>query len=474
MVMGRAISAAFGTLTIPMAYAIGTRLAGRLAGLLAAAYLALTVLLIRDSHFFSVDMSMTFFCMLTWLALMRMMERGSIGSAIATGIAFAAAITCKYTAVFMAAPIALAYLLTPQRPISLHPYGAWLRWAVRGAVVPITAVVTFLLLDPMVWLYWDKFLFDVRTQITEPLGGATRPIFFAHFFDLEHPRLYFFTNLLWWGMGPALEIASLVGVAWLLTRRNKAALLAASVPIAYFVIAGNTVAPFIRYAIPLAATLTVAAGVLCADLLRQPRWRLAGATATFLVLGSTAAYAAAYMNIFRQPDSRVAAARYLRQALPAGAKVLVEPSQNIPPIGSYSYATNFYGDYVVWGPRQERLDFVQLYGLDTYVYLYNRRVTQDEKRAYIASKVAQADWIVMDDTYLQWYDHLPESDYGVVKLYYRDLFAGRLGFELDKSFRVYPSLFGYEINDDNSEFSFRLFDHPRVFVFKRIPVPPAQ
>jgi hypothetical protein len=106
--------------------------------------------------------------------------------------------------------------------------------------------------------------------------------------------------------------------------------------------------------------------------------------------------------------------------------------------------------------------------------LYNRRVTQDEKRAYIASKVAQADWIVMDDTYLQWYDHLPESDYGVVKLYYRDLFAGRLGFELDKSFRVYPSLFGYEINDDNSEFSFRLFDHPRVFVFKRIPVPPAQ
>ena len=35
MVLGRAISAAFGTSTIPIAYAIGTRVAGRLAGLFA-------------------------------------------------------------------------------------------------------------------------------------------------------------------------------------------------------------------------------------------------------------------------------------------------------------------------------------------------------------------------------------------------------------------------------------------------------
>jgi hypothetical protein len=335
-------------------------------------------------------------------------------------------------------------------------------------VVPITAIVTFVLLDPMVWLYWDKFLFDVRTQITEPLGGATRPIFFAHFFDLAHPRLYFFTNLLWWGLGPALEVAGLVGVAWLLARRDKQAVLAASVPIAYFVVAGNTVAPFIRYAIPLATALTVAAGVLSADLVIRPRWRVVGAIAIVVVLGSSAAYAAAYMNIFRQPDSRVAAARYLRQVLPAGAKVLVEPSQNTPPIGSYFYATDFNGDYVVWGPRQERLDFVQLYGLDLYVHLYDRRFPPEEKRGYITSKVAQADWIVMDDTYLQWYDHLPEDIYGPVKQYYRDLFAGNLGFKLDKTFKVYPSLFGFEINDDRSEFSFRLFDHPRVFVFRRV------
>ena len=469
MVMGRAISAALGTAMIPIACAIAMRVAGRAAGLLAAAFLAFSVLHIRDSHFFSVDISMTFFCMLTWLALMRMSERGTVRSGIATGVTFAAAITCKYTAVFMAVPIALAHLFSPLRPSSLRPLTAWGRWALRGLVPVATSIVTFLVLDPMVWRYWDKFLFDVRTQITEPHTGGSAPIWLAHFADLGSPRWYWFTNLLWWGIGPVLEIVSLTGVVWLLTRRTKTAWLAASVPIAYFVIAGSTQAPFIRYAIPFIAGLSVAAGVFCGDLLKRPRWQMAGAVLTAVTLGTTAAYAAAYMNIFRQPDSRVAAARYLRQELPYGSKVLVEPSQNIPPIGSYFYATDFNRDYVVWGPGQERLDFVQLYALDTYVHLYDRRFPPEEKRNYIASKVAQADWIVMDDTYLQWYDHLPDGDYGVVKQYYRDLFDGRLGFRLEKTFKVYPSLFGREINDDSAEFTFRYFDHPRVFVFKRIP-----
>jgi hypothetical protein len=55
----------------------------------------------------------------------------------------------------------------------------------------------------------------------------------------------------------------------------------------------------------------------------------------------------------------------------------------------------------------------------------------------------------------------------VVKQYYRDLFAGRLGFQLAQTFKVYPSLFGQNIVDDRAELTFRLFDHPRIFVFRR-------
>jgi hypothetical protein len=74
-VLGRSISAAFGTATIPLVYVIAQRIAGRLAGLLAAALLACSVIHLRDSHFASTDVSLTFACTLALLAAIHVAER---------------------------------------------------------------------------------------------------------------------------------------------------------------------------------------------------------------------------------------------------------------------------------------------------------------------------------------------------------------------------------------------------------------
>jgi hypothetical protein len=83
--------------------------------------------------------------------------------------------------------------------------------------------------------------------------------------------------------------------------------------------------------------------------------------------------------------------------------------------------------------------------------------------------LAEADWIVMDDTFVQFYEHLPETDHHIVKQYYRDLFGGKLDFDLQRTFKVYPRIFGWTIRDDGAELSFRLFDHPTIYVFRRRP-----
>jgi hypothetical protein len=171
--------------------------------------------------------------------------------------------------------------------------------------------------------------------------------------------------------------------------------------------------------------------------------------------------------VFRQPDSRLAASEWLTRNVPAGSKILIEPSHNTPPMGTYLTNVDFHSNYVLFYPQTEKLDYYQLYALDTYRSLYNRGVDDDFRRSYIQSRLALADWIVMDDTFLQQYQHLPEPDHAVVKQYYRDLFAGRLGFKLVKTFKVYPSLFGRDVNDDGAELTFRSFDHPRVFIFMR-------
>jgi hypothetical protein len=221
----------------------------------------------------------------------------------------------------------------------------------------------------------------------------------------------------------------------------------------------------VRYAVPLGPMLAVAAGVLSGDLLA--RARVAAAVATVLVLGTTGLYAAAYMNVYRQPDSRVAAARYLKRSVPAGAKILVEPSQILPPMGQYFDNPNFYGDYQPTGLRGERDQYFHLYVLDTYRYLYDTPLSDAEKRAYIASRLAEVDWVILEDTFEEFYADWPGTRHEAVKQYHRDLENGRLGFELAKTFKVYPSIFGYEINDDASELTFRLFDHPRISIYKR-------
>ena len=135
-------------------------------------------------------------------------------------------------------------------------------------------------------------------------------------------------------------------------------------------------------------------------------------------------------------------------------------------MGSYLTSVDFNRNYVLFYPQTEKHDYYRLYALDTYRTLYNPW-DDDNRRRYIASRLALGDWIVMDDTFLQQFQHLPESTHAVVKQYYRDLFAGTLGFQLVKTFKVYPSLFGRTINDDDAELTFRLFDHPRVFIFQR-------
>lgn len=467
MILGRAISATLSTATILLVYAIASRVAGRLAGLLAAACLAVTVLHVRDAHFFSVDMTLTFFCMLTWLCAMRMADRGTVGTAALTGAMFALALTAKYSAAFMAVPIGVAHLLSPARPSSLAAWRPWGRWLLVGLAAVVVCIATFLVVDPMVVSYYDKFREDVRQQITDPLTGTSRPMYMAHFSDLEHPRVFWFTNLLWWGMGPALEVWALAGVVWLLTRRTKAAFVSAVVPLAYFAVAGNSVAPFIRYAIPLVTALSVAAGVFSAGLIERRGWRPVGLAATGVVLVTSTLWALAYLNIYRTPDVRLTASRWMLQNIPKGAAVLVEPSHNIPPTGTHLANVSFYGNYVLFHPEAERRDYYHLIALDTYRSLFNRGPSDQWRREYIASRLALADWIVMDDTYVQWFTHLPAPEYAVMKQYYKDLFAGALGFDLVQTFKVHPSLFGVAINDDASEFSFRLFDHPRIWVFKR-------
>ena len=312
-------------------------------------FLAFAVLHLQESHFATTNMAMTFFCVVALWFSIRVVERGDIVSLVGAGLAFGLAILSKYTGAFSLGVIGFAYLLSPRRPRTLQPLTAWAGWALRGIIPIIVGVATFLLFDPLVLRYRDKFLADIKEQVTDPLTGITKPIWIGNFADLKSPGLYWFTNLLPWGLGPLLALFGLAGIVWLLTRRDKRAAVIAVFPIIYLTVAGRSIAPFIRYAIPLVPAFALAAGIVGAEWLRRPRSGLLARVVVGAAVLTTFLWALVYMNVYRQPDARLQASEWLIENVPPDSRILVEPSQNTPPIGSYLTETDFYRDYVLWG-----------------------------------------------------------------------------------------------------------------------------
>src|SRR5262249_38175057 len=154
--------------------------------------------------------------------------RGDAGAEAGAAVALGLGVASKYSAAFLAPVIGIAELLSPRAPQRLLPFDAvrWLKVAMRALAIGAAGVAIFLMLDWLVIRYFDKFRDDIRVWVIDPLSGATRPEWIAQFADVN-ALPYWFTNLLWWGLGPALEIAGVAGVVWTLAvRRDRPAILA--------------------------------------------------------------------------------------------------------------------------------------------------------------------------------------------------------------------------------------------------------
>lgn len=103
--------AALGTLTIPLTAALAARAApagaAAPAGVLAAALLAGAFLHVRDSHFATTDVPMTFWSTAAWLMLALVIRRGRLRDTIAAGALIGLASATKYPAITLVFPLAI-------------------------------------------------------------------------------------------------------------------------------------------------------------------------------------------------------------------------------------------------------------------------------------------------------------------------------------------------------------------------------
>jgi YYY domain-containing protein len=452
--VGRALSALIDTGVIYLTYLIGKRVYDRRIGLLAAAFVTFTVFHIQVAHFYAVDALLTFFVLLFFVFALDFARRGGTWNALLMGVTLGLALATKVSA----APLFLVVLGAYALHFKDRGKGDGRREACLFLLTLVSCAVAFFLAEPYAILDFDAFTAGIAEQSRMVRGIADYPYTRqyidtpAFLYQIEHSAL--------WGVGLPLGVVAYGGLGFFLwrvarKRRGEELLLLAWVG-PYFLLTGSFLVKFMRYMLPLLPLfLIMGASMLYAfrDWLhrRFPMHRAFVSSLwyglTGLVLASSVLYCLAFASIYSRPHSRVQASEWIYRNVPVGSTLALEHwDDDLPLSRTVDGQPRSIGEY-------------QTLKMNLYEW------DDEEKFHHIVSNLRESDYVILSSSRL--YGSIPRLPwrYPITTRYYELLFQEQLGFHLIGTFTSYPSLLGFSLNDDASDESFTVYDHPKVLLF---------
>jgi hypothetical protein len=492
--VGRRLGAILDTLTILLVFGIARLLLADLGrkhalrgAFVAAALYTFTITAIQHAHFFTTDVWLVFFSTLTFFLALRSLRSGleldSKSPALVlllVGASLGLTVACKVSGALVVIPVVLA--LGGRTFVIGSRAGAraaLVRLIADAGVVLVSAYVAFRVVSPYTferanWLdvsVEDSFRAALETQARAVAGPSDFPP--SYQWQLSSRVWSPLENLALWQLGVPLAVAALVGIAVLLVRVARTAhtwwrlrgglgpeaivtmtsqLMLVGYTATIFFYFGTRFVHSGRYLLPLVPLLAVAAAFGLVTLTRD-RSRLWGALST-AVVATTALFAVAFVHIYSQPNTRVAASDWIVANVPAGSSIANEHWDDPLPIGSRARWIEERA-HAAGHPPGYRGILLPVFDPDDSAKarrLYDMLVTAD---VFVLSSPRAWNTI----------GRMP-SRFPIMKRFYEELFAGRLGFVAAARFSSYPGLFGIEIDDLRAEEAFWVYDHPPVAVFR--------
>ena len=484
--VGRNLSALFDIATLLFLFLIAKRLYGKNVGLLAVALMALSVLNIQLSHFYTVDTFANLFVVGTIYCVLRANDSGRWLDHALTGLMFGLGLASKLNVIILIVPIVIGAginLYQRSRDGNLRP--ALEHSLVRLFTVFFIAALTFRILQPIAFngpgfLNWSlnpRWVEDIQEQ-QKILDGESDLPWIQQW--TNRSLMFPLYNIMFWGLGLPLGLASLAGVApaiyELIWRRRLDHLLLVPYIGITFLYHARMFVKFMRYFLPIYPFLILFAAYFIVWLWKyataSPEERASGgafpsnqwrylfsrvrpsrslvlSVAGFVIAG-TLVYALAFSSIYGRMNTRIEASRWMYQNLPQGSTLANEHWDDWLPIGGLDGNTS-YGDQ----------------GMFKAVEMRNYEDDNPDKLNWMVDNLTQANYIVLSSNRL--YDSIPRLPmrYPLTSRYYSLLFSGKLGFERIKEFTSYPTILGIQIPDQIAEESFSVYDHPRVQIFQK-------
>jgi hypothetical protein len=310
--MDRGLSVLMGTLTVWWVFLVCRRIFDDTIALVAALFMALAYLHVRDSHFGTSDVTMIGLVMLSLLSIVRWQETGTLARAAVAGLLVGLAASVKYNGLGAGVPFAAAVaerLFARDRRTRISFGRAALLLTLFGAAV----AAGFFGTSPYALIDWHRFVTDVAAQgaILAQGHGLRTTRGWIHHGTVNLPA----------ALGWPLYLAGLGGVVGLLVTRWRHAIVLLAFPLAYYAVTGSGYRVFARDSLPNVPFLCIAAAWLIATIVRTTV-RTVGSLPRTAVAWTTGALAVALVapsalnvwrldRIFGQTDTRVVAARTL-------------------------------------------------------------------------------------------------------------------------------------------------------------------
>ncbi|MHB0858444.1 MAG: DUF2298 domain-containing protein [Anaerolineae bacterium] len=505
---GRAMSGVMDLLCVLLVFLIGKRLYGVRAGLLGSLLLALSVLNIQQSHYFTVDSTTTFFVTLAFYLAVRVAQGQGWGSILALGIAFGLAVSAKVSV--------LTFLLVIGLALALRVYARWQAQRGQGSamlanlrgrlgqyevalriqpmqgcgavgrverliphvlaagvaliVMLVAAAIVFRVVQPQAFTGPGFFGLSINPQWRDDMSYIQKLVSGQIDYPPSHqwtgrPAVWYaLENMVLWGLGLPLGLA--VWASWGLAAyqmlrpgygqdRRWAHLLPWAWMTFTFFFQSIQFVKTVRYMLPIYPTMAVLAGfglVWLWDRARVARpsavrWTgLVARLAVAAVVLGTAFWAFAFTGIYTRPGSRIAASHWIYEHIPPGSSISFEMWDDPVPLN----LDGRIGDQLYNTVRMEP------YWEDT-----------PEKREALYQWLEQTEYIALSSNRL--YGSIPRlpGRYPMTTRYYETLFSGELGYDHLVTFTSRPQLLGLEIVDDDADESFTVYDHPKVTLFKK-------
>lgn len=316
--LGRFFSMSAGLLTVALLYALGRRLYGHKAGVLAAFFLAVSFLHVRESHFAVNDVPLTFLATAGLYACAGIFCRGRWFDYLAAGLLIGLAAATKYTGVYLGLTLLLAHHLR-QGTGSLFRLSRWFSPRLLAALVMVG--VGFVAGAPVVFTGWPEMLRRMA-QLSEYGQVGYHDMLLA-----PNGGWIFYLNALGWGVGWLLLAAILAAVGLIVRYRPARDVLLLAFPLLLYALMGAQKMVFVRFILPAVPALVLLVAGWAERL--GGRGRRLRPTSLLAVAAVLLAAQSAVMSgwlgvVLNRPDTRTQATDWLTANLPAGSVVYVE------------------------------------------------------------------------------------------------------------------------------------------------------